>query len=88
MWVPATELAKAPGHPFYQRLNRVLGKHGFDDFVEAECTAFYASSRGRPGLAEEQPAAYKDVDEVVNCVSDAGLSRKVARLCPMGVIKG
>ena len=36
MWVPATELAKAPGHPFYQRLNRVLGKHGFDDFVEAE----------------------------------------------------
>jgi hypothetical protein len=35
MWVPATELAKAPGHPFYQRLNRVLGKHGFDDFVEA-----------------------------------------------------
>ena len=51
MWVPATELAKAPGHPFYQRLNRVLGKHGFDDFVEAECAAFYAPSRGRPGLA-------------------------------------
>ena len=51
MWVSATELAKAPGHPFYQRLNRVLGKHGFDDFVEAECTAFYAPSRGRPGLA-------------------------------------
>ena len=51
MWVPATELAKAPGHPFYQRLNRVLDKHGFDDFVEAECTAFYAPSRGRPGLA-------------------------------------
>jgi len=51
MWVPATGLSKAPGHPFYQRLNRVLGKHGFDDFVEAECTAFYAPSRGRPGLA-------------------------------------
>ncbi len=45
MWVPATELAKAPGHPFYQRLNRVLDKHGFDDFVEAECSAFYAPSR-------------------------------------------
>ena len=48
MWVPATELAKAPGHPFYQRLNRVLGKHGFDDFVEAECAAFYTPSRGGP----------------------------------------
>ena len=51
MWVSATELTKAPGHPFYQRLNRVLGKHGFDDFVEAECATFYAPSRGRPGLA-------------------------------------
>ena len=51
MWVSATELTKAPGHPFYQCLNRVLGKHGFDDFVEAECATFYAPSRGRPGLA-------------------------------------
>ena len=51
MWVSATELTKAPGHPFYQRLNRVLGKHGLDDFVEAECATFYAPSRGRPSLA-------------------------------------
>ncbi|MFP3938567.1 MAG: RtcB family protein, partial [Phycisphaerae bacterium] len=40
------------------------------------------------GLAEEQPDAYKDVDEVVGCVEAAGLSRKVARLRPLGVIKG
>jgi tRNA-splicing ligase RtcB len=47
-----------------------------------------ARARGRTGLAEEQPAAYKDIDAVVACVADAGLSRKVARLRPMGVIKG
>ncbi|HSG40570.1 MAG TPA: RtcB family protein [Thermoanaerobaculia bacterium] len=39
-------------------------------------------------LAEEAPHAYKDVDRVVNVVHDAGLARKVARLVPMGVIKG
>lgn len=39
-------------------------------------------------LAEEAPAAYKDVSKVVEVVSRAGLSRKVARLRPLGVIKG
>ncbi|HEV2846861.1 MAG TPA: RtcB family protein [Thermoanaerobaculia bacterium] len=39
-------------------------------------------------LAEEAPHAYKDVDRVVNVVHDAGLARKVARLVPLGVIKG
>ena len=47
-----------------------------------------ARARGRTGLAEEQPDAYKDVDAVVECVAAAGLARKVARLRPMGVIKG
>jgi tRNA-splicing ligase RtcB len=47
-----------------------------------------ARARGRTGLAEEQPDAYKDVDDVVACVDAAGLSRKVARLRPMAVIKG
>jgi tRNA-splicing ligase RtcB len=40
------------------------------------------------GLAEETPQAYKDVDEVVGCVSKAGLVDKVARLRPVAVIKG
>ncbi|HJX28083.1 MAG TPA: RtcB family protein, partial [Thermoanaerobaculia bacterium] len=39
-------------------------------------------------LAEEAPHAYKDVDRVVQVVHDAGLARKVARLRPVGVIKG
>jgi len=40
------------------------------------------------GIAEEAPGAYKDVDRVVNVVHRAGIARKVARLRPLGVIKG
>ena len=41
-----------------------------------------------PGLAEEAPQAYKDVDSVVETVVGAGIARKVARLIPVAVIKG
>jgi tRNA-splicing ligase RtcB (3'-phosphate/5'-hydroxy nucleic acid ligase) len=44
-----------------------------------------ASSRG---LAEEAPLAYKDVDAVVRVVEQAGLAGRVARLRPIGVVKG
>jgi tRNA-splicing ligase RtcB (3'-phosphate/5'-hydroxy nucleic acid ligase) len=40
------------------------------------------------GLAEEAPEAYKNVDEVVSAAAGAGLCRKVARLIPVGVVKG
>ena len=45
-------------------------------------------AQSRRGLAEEQPKAYKNVDDVVEVVHEAGLSRKVARMRPIGVIKG
>ncbi len=45
-------------------------------------------SRGRNTLAEEAPEAYKDINEVVEVVHQAGLSRKVAKMRPLGVIKG
>lgn len=41
-----------------------------------------------PGLAEEAPQAYKDVDRVVESVVGAGIANKVARLFPLIVIKG
>jgi tRNA-splicing ligase RtcB len=41
-----------------------------------------------PGLAEEAPKAYKDVDAVVEVVSKVGIAAKVARLRPVAVIKG
>jgi len=40
------------------------------------------------GLAEEAPAAYKDVSRVVEVVHGVGMARKVARLRPLAVIKG
>ena len=43
---------------------------------------------GRATLAEEIPEAYKDITDVVSVVHGAGLSRKIARLRPLVVIKG
>lgn len=51
LWVPTTELARSPGHPFYERLNKVLGEAGFDAFVEQVCAPFYAKKNGRPSVA-------------------------------------
>ncbi len=42
----------------------------------------------RDGISEEIPEAYKDVDAVIDVVHNAGISRRVARLKPIGVIKG
>jgi tRNA-splicing ligase RtcB len=55
---------------------------------ELDAIGIIARARGHKGLAEEQPAAYKDVDKVVDVVDKAGISKKVARLRPVGVIKG
>ncbi len=45
------ELPEAPGHPFYQRLNRLLDEEGFDRFCEGRCRRFYHEKLGRPSLA-------------------------------------
>jgi transposase len=49
IWIEAARLATPAGHPFYQRLNRLLDEHGFDAFAEGTCERFYAPT-GRPGL--------------------------------------
>jgi len=60
-----------------RRIDRELAEQG----IIARC-------RSWKGLAEEQPDAYKDVGVVVDIVHRAGLARKVARLRPIGVVKG
>src|SRR6266550_4327780 len=50
IWIAYTELAAAPGHPFYQRLNELLEGERFDEFVEKRCAKFYAAKYGRPSL--------------------------------------
>lgn len=55
---------------------------------ELEAQGIIVMGRGRKGIAEEQPLAYKDVNDVVNVVHQAGIISKVVRMKPMGVIKG
>jgi transposase len=50
IWIAHQELASAPGHPFYQRLNELLEAGKFDEFVEGRCAKFYAAKYGRPSL--------------------------------------
>ena len=55
---------------------------------ELEDKGIYVQSRGKRTLKEEMPEAYKDVSQIVEVVHGAGLALKVARLRPLGVIKG
>ncbi len=50
IWIANTELAVAPGHPFYKRLTELLEGAGFDKFVEGWCARFYHARLGRPSL--------------------------------------
>ena len=50
MWVDTADLPTSDGHPYLERLNRVLADSGFDAFVEELCAAFYADRLGRPSL--------------------------------------
>jgi tRNA-splicing ligase RtcB len=55
---------------------------------ELEARGIVVRCPSSTGLAEEAPLAYKDVDRVVRVVEHAGLARRVARLRPIGVVKG
>jgi tRNA-splicing ligase RtcB len=69
----------------HQALRRTRGQ-----VLQAELAAAGITVRGTSmrGLAEEAPGAYKDVDAVVSVCERAGLARTVARLRPVGVVKG
>src|SRR5258706_13283341 len=47
----ASERTGAPGHPFYEQLDSVLGDAEFDKFCEEQCRDFYHTKLGRPSLA-------------------------------------
>jgi tRNA-splicing ligase RtcB len=94
-------LAGAPGamaetfgttcHGAGRLLSRTAAKRGRDVkgvIRQLEDAGIVVRSETRDGILEEIPDAYKDVDEVIAVVHGAGIARKVARLRPMGVIKG
>lgn len=74
---------------------RVMSRHqaikrakGRAIWREMEDRGIIVRAAGRGTLAEEMSEAYKDISDVVEVVHKAGISRKVARLRPLGVIKG
>jgi tRNA-splicing ligase RtcB len=74
---------------------RVMSRHqaqraarGRNLYAEMAAAGVVVRSRGRATVAEEMPAAYKDVADVVEVMEAAGVSRKVARLKPFAVVKG
>lgn len=78
-------------HGAGRAMSRTAAKRGRDVRVEIkklEDQGIILRSETRDGILEEIPEAYKDIDEVVDVVHNAGLARKVARLRPMGVVKG
>jgi tRNA-splicing ligase RtcB len=62
--------------------------HGRELRTELAAAGIAVRAPSDRGLAEEAPLSYKDVDEVVAVCEQAGLARRVARLRPIGVIKG
>jgi tRNA-splicing ligase RtcB len=55
---------------------------------ELESKGIIVQASGRGTIAEEAPQAYKDVNEVVDVVAKAGISKRICRMRPLGVIKG
>jgi tRNA-splicing ligase RtcB (3'-phosphate/5'-hydroxy nucleic acid ligase) len=70
------------------RTQALRNARGRDLFREMEEKGVTLMATGRRTVAEEMPEAYKDVDSVVDAIARAGISRKVARLRPVGVVKG
>jgi tRNA-splicing ligase RtcB len=62
--------------------------HGKTLRQELEDQGIRVRAGSMPGLAEEAPDAYKDIDAVIKVVHGVGLARKVARLRPLAVMKG
>ena len=78
-------------HGAGRAMSRTAAKKGRDARVETQKLAdqgIILRAETRDGILEEIPEAYKDIDAVVDVVHNAGLARKVARLRPLGVIKG
>jgi tRNA-splicing ligase RtcB len=71
-----------------RRTAAVRAARGRDIGEELRACGVSAQATGRHALEEEMPEAYKDVQDVVGVVEGFGISKKVARLRPIGVVKG
>ncbi len=78
-------------HGAGRSMSRHAAKKGSDAealIASLKAKGIHVRGASRSGLVEEKPDAYKDIDRVVEIVHQAGIAAKVARLAPIGVIKG
>ena len=78
MWVDTADLPMNAGHPFFERLNRVLEEAGFDAFVEELCAAFYAARMGRPSLRPGRYLRLLFIGYFEGLSSERGIAWRVA----------
>ncbi|KPJ71685.1 tRNA-splicing ligase [Parcubacteria bacterium DG_74_3] len=90
-----TEKSKEAWYTVCHGAGRVMSRHaairsfpGNQVVQNLETKGIIVKYWGLRGIAEEAPGAYKDVDDVVEVIHSSGLSKKVARLVPLAVIKG
>ncbi len=90
----ATSMERSFGsscHGAGRRLSRhaAVRQFRFDDVTRSlAAKGIMVKAASREGVTEEAPGAYKNVEEVVRVAEGAGLTRRVARLVPIGVVKG
>jgi tRNA-splicing ligase RtcB len=70
------------------RSQAIKAAKGRSIYREMEARGVFVRGASKETLAEEAPEAYKDVSKVVNVVHNAGISRLVAKIVPLGSIKG
>jgi tRNA-splicing ligase RtcB len=90
-----TEKSKEAWQTVCHGAGRTMSRHaaikkfpGSEVVQNLEKKGIIVKCRSFRGIAEEAPLAYKDVDDVIEVVHNAGLSKKVAKLMPLAVIKG
>jgi tRNA-splicing ligase RtcB len=99
MGAPSYVLTGVPGAPAFASTCHGAGRaqsrkqaaksvQGQDPRRQLEARDIAVRGASRRGLAEEVPEAYKDISEVVEAAEGAGLCRRVARMVPVGVVKG
>ncbi len=87
----AAETFYSTCHGSGRTMSRTRAKHEFKGeqlLKDMEKRGIYVRSTSMSGLAEEAGKAYKDIDDVIDSVEKAGISKKVVRFVPIGNVKG
>ncbi len=87
----ASETFNSTAHGAGRTMSRTKAKHevvGEKLQKDMEAKGIYVKSVSYAGLAEEAGIAYKDINEVIDTIDKAGISKKIIRLIPLGNIKG